>query len=66
MSVAYVEKPDDIRCTLTFTMKLSEWKQISRTLETNNAWTELQIINEIHDLVGQLNKTYYPEVTDEN
>lgn len=61
MSIAIVKDPDKIECTLEFTMTLKDWKQIKKTLGTNEAWVELQIINEIRDLVGQLEKTFYSE-----
>ena len=59
MAIANVENPDGIKCTLKFTMTLKDWKQIKKTLRSNPAYTELQVINEISDLVGLLEKTYY-------
>ena len=59
MAIANVENPDDIKCTLQFTMKLKDWKQIRKTLGVNSAYTELQIMNEISDLVRQLEATFY-------
>ena len=62
MGIAKIESADEIKCTLSFTMKLKDWKQIRNTLQTNAAYTELQIINEIHDLVDQLEKTFWSDV----
>jgi len=62
MSIALIDKPDEIVCTLQFKMKLKDWKQIKKTLSTNAACTELQIINEIRDLVQQLESTLYSNV----
>lgn len=59
MAIAIVENPDEIECTLKFTMKLRDWKQIKKTLGTNAAYTELQVMNEISDLVMQLERTFY-------
>ena len=61
MATAIVKNPDNIECTLQFTMKLRDWKQIKKTLGTNAAYTELQVMNEISDLVYQLEKTYYSD-----
>ncbi len=61
MSIARVVNPDSINCTLEFTMKLKDWKQIRKTLGTNAAYTELQVMNEISDLVNQLERTFYDE-----
>jgi len=62
MGIAKVENAENIKCTLSFTMTLKDWKQIRNTLQKNPAYTELQVINEIHDLVGQLEKTFWSEV----
>lgn len=62
MSIAKVENPDKIICTLTFKMSLVDWKQVKETLNTNRRYTELQVINEITDLVDQLEKTYYSDL----
>lgn len=62
MSLAEIKNPDEIVCTLQFTMKLRDWKQVKKTLNKNAAYTELQIINEISDLVYQLEKTLRPNV----
>jgi hypothetical protein len=59
MSIALIENPDEIMCTLQFKMRLKEWKQIDETLSTNSAFVELKIINEIRDLVSQLEKTLH-------
>ncbi len=59
MATAKVEKADDIKCTLTFTMSLGEWKEVNNTLSKHTAYAEVQVIREIQDLVGQLEKTYY-------
>lgn len=59
MSTAKVENPDDIKCTLKFTMSLGDWKQINTTLGKHSAYIELQIIDEIRDLVNQLEQTFY-------
>lgn len=59
MSIAEIQNPDEIVCTMKFTMKLKDWKQIRKTLNGNAAYTELQIMGEIDDLVYQLEKTLY-------
>lgn len=59
MSTAIIKNPDDIQCTLQFTMSLKGWKQIRKTLRTNSAYTELQIMGEISDLVYKLENTLY-------
>ena len=64
MSTAIIESPDEIVCTLQFTMKLKDWKLIRKTLGTNSAYAELQVMNEIGDLVMQLEKTLYADVDD--
>ncbi len=61
MGTAKVNNPDAINCTLSFTMTLKDWKQVRKTLGSNEAYIELQVINEIRDLVSQLEKVYYPE-----
>jgi len=61
MGTAKVMQPDDIKCTLSFTMRLSEWKQIKKTLSSNSHYAELQVMNEISDLVCQLEKTFYSD-----
>ena len=66
MSIAEINNPDEIVCTMKFTMKLKDWKQIKKTLNTNQAYTELQIIGEIQDLVYQLEKTLYAETGGKN
>ncbi|MCK5603543.1 hypothetical protein KAR91_16785 [Candidatus Pacearchaeota archaeon] len=63
MATAMVKNPDEIECTLQFTMKLGDWKRIKKTLGTNAAYVELQVITEIRDLVDQLEKTFYPDAT---
>lgn len=65
MAIANVENPDEIKCTLQFTMTLKDWKQIRKTLRTNMAYTELQVLNEITALVDMLEKTYYSADADE-
>jgi len=62
MAIAIVENADEIKCTLKFTMSLRDWKQIRKTLGTNASYTELQVMNEISDLVGQLEKVFYDDV----
>ncbi len=61
MSTAIIKNPDDIQCTLQFTMSLKDWKQIRKTLKVNPAHTEMQIMSEISDLVYQLENTLYVE-----
>lgn len=61
MATATIENPDNIECTLQFTMSLGDWKQIRKTLKSNEDWAELQVMNEISDLVYQLEKTYYSD-----
>ena len=59
MSVAFVDRPDDIKCTLQFSMSLKDWKQVRKTLQSNTAYTEIQVINEINDLVHKMEQTFY-------
>jgi len=59
MSTAIIENTDSIKCTLKFTMSLNDWKQIRKTLRTNSAYIEVQVIEDINDLVDQLEKTIY-------
>jgi len=58
MAIAIVENPEKIRCTLSFTMSLEEWKQICETLKTNPGFEELKIIDEIQGLVTQLDRVF--------
>ena len=62
MSSAKINNPDEIECTLEFSMKLKDWKQVRKTLGSNACYTELQIINEIADLVNRLEQTVYADV----
>ena len=62
-NIAIIDNPDEIVCTLQFKMKLKEWKQIKKTLNSNAAYTELQVMNEITDLVIQLEKTLYAKTS---
>ena len=64
MSIAEIKSPDEIVCTMQFTMKLGEWKQIKKTLSSNAAYTELKIMREITDLICQLEKTLYANTDD--
>jgi len=64
MSTAAVLNPDEIVCSMTFKMTLKDWKQIRKTLSSNTAYTELQIMDEIQDLVYQLEKTVYNDNSD--
>jgi len=64
MSVANVKNPDEIECTLSFTLRLREWKKIKQTLLKNSAWAEMELISDISDLVSQLEDTFYPKSKD--
>lgn len=59
MSTAQIKNADEVVCILQLEMKLKDWKQIRKTLQTNSAYTELQIIYEISDLIHQLEQTFY-------
>jgi len=59
MSIAKVKNPDNIECTLEFTLKLSDWKKIHNTLLKNSSWAEMELISDITDLVSQLEQTFY-------
>ena len=59
MSTARIDNPDDIFATLSFKMKLSEWKQVRKTLRSNAAYTELKVIDEITELVDQIEQVFY-------
>lgn len=65
MGTAQIENPDAIMCTLEFTMKLKEWRQIKKTLHNNEDYVELHIIREISDLIGQLEKVFYDELKED-
>ena len=64
MSLAIIDKPEEIVCTLQFTMKLGDWKQIKETLESKEAYVELKIIREIRNLVSKLESTLYADCDD--
>lgn len=59
MAMAKVKNVNKIECTLEFTMSLEDWKQISKTLGSNECYAEIQMMDEIRDLVTQLEQTYY-------
>ena len=59
MSKATIENVDDIECTLEFTLKIKDWKQVRKTLNTNAAYSEMEIVSKITNLVNQLKKTLY-------
>ncbi len=61
MSKAIIRYPDEIMCELSFEMKIKDWKQVCKTLRTNQAYTELQVINEIVDMIDQLESRIYPK-----
>ena len=61
MANAIILNPEKIQAKLSFTMTLSEWKQIKKTLESNQAYTEMTIIREINDLVRQLEQSFYSD-----
>jgi len=59
MNTAKIKNPNEVDCTLEFTMKLKDWKQIRITLNKNTAYAEMQLISEITDLILQLEKTFF-------
>lgn len=59
MATAYINDPGKIVYTLKLTMPLAEWKQIRKTLNLNATYSELKVIREIDDLVGQLETTLF-------
>lgn len=61
MANAIILNLGKIQAKLSFTMTLSEWKQIKKTLESNQAYTEMTIIREINDLVRQLEQSFYSD-----
>ena len=63
MAIARIENVDDIECTLEFTLRIKDWKQIRKTLNSNAAYIEMEIITEISDLVHQLEKVFYVDQT---
>ena len=65
MSTAIVKNPDKIECTLSFTMRLDDWKQVRKTLNSNAAYAELKLIDEISDLVYQLEQTFFQKGSEE-
>ena len=64
MATATIDKPDNIKCTLKFSMEISEWKQVRKTLNSNAAYTELMIIREIDDLVSKLEQLLFAAPSD--
>lgn len=62
MAIATVKNPNEIECTLQFTMKLKEWKQISKALGANTTYAELQVLEEIRNLVTKLEQAFYSDV----
>lgn len=65
MSSAKIVNPDEVRCTLQFTMSLKDWKQVRTTLNTKGCYAEMQLISEITDLVYQLEGVLCPGVPNE-
>ena len=63
MNIARIENVDEIKCTLEFTLRIKDWKQIRKTLNSNAAYCEMEIITEISDLVHQLEKVFYVDNT---
>ncbi len=44
MGIAKVKNPDNIECTLEFTMRLSDWKNVKKTLSSHPAYAETEVI----------------------
>lgn len=58
-----VEKPDTIELTMTITMSLKDWKQLSKDLQnTYPSWT---LSGEINSMVHQASRNYVPEAPEE-
>jgi len=63
MSEAKIENVDNIECTLSFTLKIKEWKQIRKTLNSNTAYAEMELITEIRELVTKPEQVFYIDNT---
>ncbi len=59
MGRATIERPDDIKCTLEFSMTLGEWKNVRKTLRNNQAWAENQLIADITDIINKIEQTFH-------
>jgi len=59
MGTAKVVNPDDIKCSIEFTLTLRDWKKVRETLQKKGDYPELGMLDDISDLIGQLQKTYY-------
>ena len=59
MSTAVIRNPDSIVAEISLSMNLKDWKQVRKTLRLNPAYTELQVIDEISDLIDQIEQVFY-------
>lgn len=59
----YVDNADNIKCTLTVTMTLGEWKAMRENLSDTNA--EWKLKNEIYDMINQAEQVYRPKENDQ-
>lgn len=68
MSTAKIVNPEQIKCTLEFTMTLRDWKKVREALNGSDVgYSGLEIMQEIADLAYQLEKTLYNNTSkDEN
>lgn len=61
MSASYeMTKPEDVNFTLTVTLPLKTWMEVSRVLETHNGVIAWPLNRCIKDLVGQAQQTFWP------
>lgn len=61
MGIARVKNPDEMHCTLEFTMRLKDWRHVRRTLQTNAEYEEMKLITEINSLIYQLEQAFYSD-----
>ena len=62
MGEAIIKDPENISCTMQFTLTLRDWKLIRKTLRSNAAYVELELINDITVLVNKLENTLYSDL----
>ena len=58
MTKFQINDPDKINFTLTMTMSLKDWKELSEQL--SNKWPSAKLSNEISDMTIQALKVFWP------
>jgi hypothetical protein len=61
--------PQDIEFTLTYKMKLSEWKELAEQFKTSTnaghvAWPASKFVSAIQDMASQATKAFYPSLSE--